>query len=165
MKCPWINNKRRCYIHNIKNQINLSILPVFTICRKARFLQSAEQSISETFPLWRKFRLNYRWSLQVSTCNSSLSSPITAAVFQSMISEKGSSQPLLSITGTQAAWKTKPTTPLTPTGSVNKHAAKERDHFQVTILTIPLFFSSDSPVKLWLSINTWTLWIVNNIYT
>lgn len=42
----------------------------------------------------------------VSTCNRSLSSPITAAVFQSMISEKGSSQPLLSITGTQAAWKT-----------------------------------------------------------
>lgn len=39
----------------------------------------------------------------VCTCNSSLSSPITAAVFQSMISEKGSSQPLLSITGTQAA--------------------------------------------------------------
>lgn len=43
----------------------------------------------------------------VTTCNSSLSSPITAAVFQSMISEKGSSQPLLSITGTQAACKMK----------------------------------------------------------
>lgn len=31
---------------------------------------------------------------------------MTAAVFQSMISEKGSSQPLLSITGTHAAWET-----------------------------------------------------------
>lgn len=43
------------------------------------------------------------------TCNSSLSSPITAALFQSMISEKGSSQPLLSITGTQAACKSNTT--------------------------------------------------------
>ncbi len=40
------------------------------------------------------------------TCSRSLSSPMTAAVFQSMISEKGSSQPLLSITGTHAAWDT-----------------------------------------------------------
>ena len=40
------------------------------------------------------------------TCSRSLSSPMTAAVFQSMISEKGSSQPLLSITGTHAAWNT-----------------------------------------------------------
>lgn len=44
---------------------------------------------------------------KLHTCKRSLSSPITAAVFQSMISEKGSSQPLLSITGTQAACKTK----------------------------------------------------------
>lgn len=37
------------------------------------------------------------------TCRRSLSSPMTEAVRQSMISEKGSSQPLLSMTGTQAA--------------------------------------------------------------
>lgn len=41
--------------------------------------------------------------LRAVTCSRSLSSPMTAAVFQSMISEKGSSQPLLSITGTHAA--------------------------------------------------------------
>lgn len=37
------------------------------------------------------------------TCNSNLSSPMTAACFQSITSENGSSHPLLSITGTQAA--------------------------------------------------------------
>ncbi len=43
--------------------------------------------------------------IRFQTCSRSLSSPITAAVFQSMTSEKGSSQPLLSMTGTQAAYK------------------------------------------------------------
>lgn len=48
----------------------------------------------------------FRWASQGGpvTWSRSLSSPMTAAVFQSMISEKGSSQPLLSITGTHAAW-------------------------------------------------------------
>ena len=37
------------------------------------------------------------------TCNNNLSSPMTAAWFQSITSENGNSHPLLSITGTQAA--------------------------------------------------------------
>lgn len=37
------------------------------------------------------------------TCNNNLSSPMMAAWFQSITSEKGSSHPLLSMTGTQAA--------------------------------------------------------------
>lgn len=42
------------------------------------------------------------------TCNSSLSSPMIAAFLQSMTSENGSSQPLLRITGIQAAcWERK----------------------------------------------------------
>ena len=39
----------------------------------------------------------------VLTCRSNLSSPQTTALFQSMISENGSTQPLLSNTGIQAA--------------------------------------------------------------
>lgn len=37
------------------------------------------------------------------TCNNNLSSPMMAAWFQSITSEKGNSHPLLSMTGTQAA--------------------------------------------------------------
>ena len=41
------------------------------------------------------------------TCSSSLSSPRMAAFLQSMTSEKGSSQPLLRMTGMHAAWRAK----------------------------------------------------------
>lgn len=47
--------------------------------------------------------LSYKSLSCKSTCNSSLSSPMMAAFFQSITSEKGSSQPLLRIKGTQAA--------------------------------------------------------------
>lgn len=50
-----------------------------------------------------KEREHRRLEGEAHTCSSSLSSPMTAAVFQAMTSEKGSSQPLLSMTGTQAA--------------------------------------------------------------
>lgn len=59
-----------------------------------------------TFRWYTEHVIVVRARLRAVTCSRSLSSPMTAAVFQSMISEKGSSQPLLSITGTHAAWDT-----------------------------------------------------------
>lgn len=57
------------------------------------------------------------------TCSRSLSSPITAPVFQLMTSEKGSSQPLLSMTGTQAAYVHK-----------HKHTHKQKGHSSASFM-------------------------------
>lgn len=67
--------------------------PIYSVscCNTHAFIQKSTIPPSSNFPVL------------FSTCNSSRSSPMTAAFLQSMTSEKGSSQPLLRITGIQAA--------------------------------------------------------------
>lgn len=87
----------------------------------------------------------------VFTCSRSLSSPMTAAVFQSMISEKGSSQPLLSITGTQAAWE----------GRARAHTqAHKHTHTGQTHIFISMcgFYNSDTELASYLFLLFFLSW-------
>lgn len=84
-----------------------------------------------------------------------------------MISEKGSSQPLLSITGTQAAWKQNQPRPQISSVNVNAHSLGIRlsNLFYVMILT-NIFSSTDLYVNLWFSIKMFLKrWVAINIYT